>query len=59
MSQPPASDPREARRRAILESAVREFADHGFLFTGKDDLLESGGAEGAVRPDPDVPLAAR
>ncbi|MDP9347761.1 MAG: TetR family transcriptional regulator, partial [Gemmatimonadota bacterium] len=49
MSQSPSSDPREVRRRAILESAVREFADHGFLSARISEIAAGAGvAEGTI-----------
>jgi TetR/AcrR family fatty acid metabolism transcriptional regulator len=49
MNEPSFTDPREARRRAILESAVREFADHGFFAARISDIAAGAGvAEGTI-----------
>ncbi|MGI9180337.1 MAG: TetR/AcrR family transcriptional regulator [Longimicrobiaceae bacterium] len=42
-------DPREARRRAILDSAVRAFAQHGFFGSRIRDIAAGAGvAEGTI-----------
>ncbi|HEX2092637.1 MAG TPA: TetR/AcrR family transcriptional regulator [Longimicrobiaceae bacterium] len=49
MTEPPATSQREARRREILDSAVREFADHGFFAARISDIAAGAGvAEGTI-----------
>jgi TetR/AcrR family fatty acid metabolism transcriptional regulator len=51
MTEPPLNSPaaREARRRAILESAVRVFAEHGFFAARIRDIAAGAGvAEGTI-----------
>jgi TetR/AcrR family fatty acid metabolism transcriptional regulator len=47
--QPSSPDAREARRRAILDSAVRVFAEHGFFAARIRDIAAGAGvAEGTI-----------
>lgn len=49
MSELTLSSPREARRREILDSAVREFAEHGFFAARISDIAAGAGvAEGTI-----------
>ena len=49
MPAPPLTDSREARRRAILESAVRVFAENGFFAARIRDIAAGAGvAEGTI-----------
>lgn len=49
MDEPSLTDPRQARRRAILESAVRQFAEHGFFAARISDIAAGAGvAEGTI-----------
>jgi TetR/AcrR family transcriptional regulator, fatty acid metabolism regulator protein len=49
MTEPPLTDGKEARRRAILESAVRVFAEHGFFAARIRDIAAGAGvAEGTI-----------
>lgn len=49
MNEPSLTDPREARRRAILASAVHEFAEHGFFAARISDIAAGAGvAEGTI-----------
>ena len=49
MSEPPLSTEREARRRAILQSAVDTFAEHGFFASRTRDIAAGAGvAEGTI-----------
>jgi TetR/AcrR family transcriptional regulator, fatty acid metabolism regulator protein len=49
MHERPLSDSREVRRRAILESAVRVFAEHGFFAARIRDIAAGAGvAEGTI-----------
>lgn len=49
MADRPLNDSREARRRAILESAVRVFAEHGFFAARIRDIAAGAGvAEGTI-----------
>jgi TetR/AcrR family transcriptional regulator, fatty acid metabolism regulator protein len=43
MTEPPLTESKEARRRAILESAVRVFAEHGF-FVARPRAVATGAA---------------
>lgn len=48
-SDPSAAESKEARRRAILESAVRVFAEHGFFAARIRDIAAGAGvAEGTI-----------
>lgn len=49
MTEPLLTDSKEARRRAILESAVRVFAEHGFFAARIRDIAAGAGvAEGTI-----------
>ena len=49
MNEPSLTAPREAKRRAILESAVRVFAEHGFFAARIRDIAAGAGvAEGTI-----------
>lgn len=49
MTEPPLTESKEARRRAILESAVRVFAEHGFFAARIRDIAAGAGvAEGTI-----------
>jgi TetR/AcrR family transcriptional regulator, fatty acid metabolism regulator protein len=49
MTERPLTDGKEARRRAILESAVRVFAEHGFFAARIRDIAAGAGvAEGTI-----------
>jgi TetR/AcrR family fatty acid metabolism transcriptional regulator len=49
MSEQPRADPREARRRANLDSAVRELAEHGFFAARISEIAAGAGvAEGTI-----------
>jgi TetR/AcrR family fatty acid metabolism transcriptional regulator len=49
MNERPLTDSREARRRAILDSAVRVFAEHGFFAARIRDIAAGAGvAEGTI-----------
>ncbi|HEX5725300.1 MAG TPA: TetR/AcrR family transcriptional regulator [Longimicrobiaceae bacterium] len=49
MNERPLTEPREARRRAILDSAVRVFAEHGFFAARIRDIAAGAGvAEGTI-----------
>lgn len=49
MIDPPLSSERAARRQAILDSAVRTFAEHGFFASRTRDIAASAGvAEGTI-----------
>jgi len=49
MNEPSLTGQREARRREILDSAVREFADHGFFAARISDIAAGAGvAEGTI-----------
>lgn len=49
MAPPPTPDPKEARRREILESAVRVFAENGFVDSRIRDIAAGAGvAEGTI-----------
>lgn len=49
MTERPLTETREARRRAILESAVRVFAEHGFFAARIRDIASGAGvAEGTI-----------
>src|SRR3982750_1102523 len=48
-NEPALSESKEARRRAILESAVRVFAENGFFAARIRDIAAgAGGAEGTI-----------
>ncbi len=49
MSEPPLSSERAARRRTILDSAIRTFAEHGFFASRTRDIAAGAGvAEGTI-----------